>query len=170
MEMKRETHEYREDRVRSVHGHRWSRSIPRPVLNGSIIACCGAGYALNVWLLDGTAPFFRDYFNDILAGTLLLAYANAISPGGTAVARYVASLPGALSITAFASIVWEGVAPRVLADSTPDIADVAAYFAGAALYLATLRRLGSAPEREGGSRIRSGMTLAEPDIGARAGS
>lgn len=155
--------------MRSVLGHRGSSPISRPVLNGSIIACCGACYAVNLGLLGGIAPFFRDYFNDILAGTLLLAYANAISPAGSAAARYVASVPGALSIIGLASIVWEGVAPGVLADSTSDIADVAAYFAGAALYLATVRWLGFPLEREGGRRIKSGMTLAGSDAGSRAG-
>lgn len=74
---------------------------------------------------------------------MLLAYANAISPGGTSASRFVGSLPGALAVIAFASLVWEVLAPRVLSGSTPDIADVAAYLAGAVVYLSVMRLAGA---------------------------
>ena len=91
---------------------------------------------MNDWILKSTqATFFQFYFNDVLAGTIILAFANAIAPANSGAARFVSSLMGSLVIICFASFVWEVFGSFFRAGARADPLDVLAYIAGATLYL-----------------------------------
>lgn len=108
-------------------------------------------YLVNQWLLKSTGiSFFHSQFNDVLAGLLLLAWSNLVAAPAPAIARWVASPRGAALLIGGASLVWEGVAPQLVAGARFDPLDVLAYFAGGALYLC----LAALPRGAGGRADR----------------
>lgn len=106
---------------------------------------------LNAWVLKPTqGTFFHSHFNDVLAGAIILAFANAIAPADSRAARFVSSLKGSALIIAFAILVWEGLGSWFRTGARADPLDAAAYVIGAAIYLAVA----------GLERRRSGSTQA----------
>lgn len=125
---------YDENRLwRRVGNHHGSSDYGH-VLDGSILAVCFAAYLVNRCI--GAGGFFRNHFDDVVAGVVLLAWANFLPRTGTPAKRYVSSFRGALLVTAFAAVVWEGIVPVVLPHRVADPLDVLSYFAGAVAYLA----------------------------------
>lgn len=106
-------------------------------MNYVVILLGASAYVLNQWLLKASgAGFFQDYFNDVIAGMLLLALASVMAGKDNPVARWVTSLTGAAVILAFASFVWEVVTPALRSTAQADSLDVLAYFVGGSIYLA----------------------------------
>jgi hypothetical protein len=91
------------------------------------------------WLKGSGHPFLTGYFNDVLAGMLLLAVANLTAPTRT-LQRLAASLGGAAVMLLIASFACEVVLPR-LTRSHGDPLDALAYCAGGAAYLLLARML-----------------------------
>ena len=122
-----------EDRLRRSAGDRDGSRVLGHVLDIVVLLAGGVAYAVN---RQFTAPgFFNSYFDDVLAGAMLLAWSSLLASEGTQAHRVVTSVLGSLFIIAAASLVWECVAPLVLSRSTPDGFDVVAYFSGALTYL-----------------------------------
>jgi hypothetical protein len=113
--------------------------VPVRLLDVAALALAGGAYALN--RLAHAGHFFSSYFDDVLAGAILLAWAGLLAPPGSGSAKFVRSPLGALIIIAGASFVWEVLVPIVLPRSIGDPLDVLAYFAGAALYLGIWRAI-----------------------------
>lgn len=98
---------------------------------------CVALYVLNRWLLQpmlsgAVLNFFSGYFNDILAGCLILAFVNLLLT--------IAKLPAlqyllpCLIFIFICGLFWELVTPLYLARSVGDPWDIAAYLAGGLLW------------------------------------
>ncbi len=100
------------------------------------------------WLKAGGHPFLTGYFNDVLAGVLLLAVANGAAPAARGLQRFVASLGGAAVLLAAASFACEIVLPR-LTHSYGDPLDALAYCAGGAVYLVMARLVRRQPWPDG---------------------
>lgn len=96
------------------------------------MAVAAVAFGANRWI--GAGGFFRDQFDDVLAGVILLSWSNLLARSSPA-ARLVCSPGGGLAIIAFASVVWELVIPRILPHRTADLLDVLAYIMGALIYL-----------------------------------
>lgn len=106
------------------------------VLNGVILASAFCLYCANERFLKSTGfVFFSSYMNDVLAGVIILAISNWLAARDSAASSWVASKTGAFVILAGASFAWEGVSPLLLPWARADILDVAAYFAGGAIYM-----------------------------------
>jgi len=116
--------------------HRHGRAVLVGILNLSFLAVASLAYGANRWI--GAGGFFRNHFDDLLAGFMLLSWSNLIALNSRS-ERAVSSVGGAIAIIIFASIVWELVIPRVLSNRTADAVDVLAYFAGAFIYIAALK-------------------------------
>lgn len=129
-----------ENRLWRRIGNRDGNPVPGPVLNALFLITGGLGYLLNVTVLKHTGViFFSSYFNDVLAGAILLAFSNMLAADGTFSKRVVSSFGGGLAIIAAAVIVWEIVTPRVLQRSVGDPADALCYLVGALIYIVTAR-------------------------------
>lgn len=119
--------------------HSWSR---RDIvfLNATIMAgACGL-YAVNrFWLKSVSSSWFvHGYVNDILAGALLLAYANLLI-GMTPLFTCTIASPSRIAVLiGLAAMYWEMIAPR-LRLGVADPLDFAAYAFGASIYYAIIR-------------------------------
>jgi hypothetical protein len=124
---------YDENRLwcRSWNNHGGLRS--RTVLDLVVLVAAGAAYGANRWI--GASGFFRMHFDDLLAGAILLAWSNLLTWPHTEAGKFVSTVGGGLAITAFAALIWEGLAPEILPHRTQDPVDVIAYFAGALAYM-----------------------------------
>ena len=101
-----------------------------------VLPAAASVYLLNEWVLKSSGVgFFGNHLNDVIAGAMLLAIANVITPPDNLVSRFVASALGSAIILVVASFVWEVAAPHILSNSTGDPLDVIAYFGGGAAYL-----------------------------------
>jgi hypothetical protein len=117
-------------RVRNRYGGHFSGYV----LDALALLACAAAYALNKQF--GAGIFLSGHFDDVMAGTILLAWAGFLAPEGSGSARFVRSYGGAFIIIGAASCVWEILVPLAVPRSTADIFDVIAYFAGAIAYVA----------------------------------
>jgi hypothetical protein len=125
-----------QDRLRRGYGYRYGRHFPDAILNILLLIGCFGAYLANQYIFKASgAEFFHSYFNDVLAGLIVLAWSNLIAFPAPKMARWIGSLQGAIIIVGGASFVWEVVAPNLLGRSRFDPLDVLAYFAGAALYV-----------------------------------
>jgi hypothetical protein len=124
-----------EDRLWRGHGNHNGRDLPGTVLNLSILACAACAYLANQWLFKGLdIAFFHAHFNDIVAGTILLAWSNLVASVSPRTAKWVGSARGSILILAGAGAAWEGLAPMVMATARADPVDLACYFLGGAIY------------------------------------
>ncbi len=109
-------------------------------LNASVAAnVCGI-YAVNrLWLQHASSDWFvHGYLSDVLAGTLVLAYANLVI-GITPFFHRVIVSPSQIAVfIGMVGLYWEFITP-LYRSCTADPADLAAYAFGAALYYAVMR-------------------------------
>ena len=78
-------------------------------------------------------PFFRFYFNDVLAGIVILAYSNiVISLSNVKFNLY--SLKNIIVFNLVIGLFWEYVTPLYYSKSTGDPLDVVAYVVGGIVY------------------------------------
>jgi hypothetical protein len=106
------------------------------VLTRLVAAITLSAYLLNQFALKPSGhPFFVGYFNDVLAGGLLMALSNAMAGETNPIAQWIGSIWGTIMILAFASFSWEVLAPLLLADSQSDPLDIVAYYAGGFLFI-----------------------------------
>jgi hypothetical protein len=131
------------DNNHSTRHRAWSRADFR-WLNASVAAtACGIYVVNRIWLHQVSSNWFiHGYLNDILAGILILAYANLII-GLTPLFDRVIVSPSqiAIFITA-AGCYWEFITP-LYRQHTADAYNLVAYGFGAALYYAIIRVLPS---------------------------
>lgn len=109
-------------------------------MNISIIFGSLGVYALNQLYIKKVVSisFFHYYFNDVIAGLLLISVANLlieISPHRQNTFKTAISI---YTLTLFAGIFWEYVAP-FYRGGTSDPFDLVAYIAGATIYLVTVK-------------------------------
>jgi hypothetical protein len=121
--------------------HNRGRHCPRnrdPVilLNLGVIATALATYAANELLFkpSGGGPLLHGYLNDVLAGSLLLAWANLLIGCGPYWRWEIQTVARASFLILPAGLYWEFIAPLYTA-STSDLRDLIAYWLGACLYL-----------------------------------
>ena len=110
-------------------------------LNASVAATACGIYAVNrIWLRHVFSNWFiHGYLNDILAGTLILAYANLIIGLTPLFDRVIVSLSQiAIFITA-AGFYWEFITPLYRQPTAADPYNLVAYGFGAALYYTIIR-------------------------------
>ena len=101
-------------------------------LNIGVIVAVVTVYAINTYLVKPNlqAQFFHYYLNDLFAMPLILAYTNLVVHW---VGRRTMSFTTPIRIgclTIFCVIVWEGMAPMLLVNSTRDLMDAVVYAIG----------------------------------------
>jgi len=101
-------------------------------LPAAVLALCAVLFAVNSLWLKGRLPFFTGYFNDILAGCVLMAATNLLL--ALAGLRPMAKLWHCLALTVSAGLFWEYVTPLYLSRSVSDPLDIAAYAAGGIIW------------------------------------
>ena len=128
----------------SNHGNRFwncSRSYHSDVsLNICVMICVATVYAGNTFLCkpNTNVQFLHCYLNDLFAMPFILAYSNLLIDW---VGKRSASITSPIRIgclTIFCIIIWEGIAPMLVANSTRDIFDIAAYSIGSVAYFLIL--------------------------------
>lgn len=106
-------------------------------IESAFLVGCAAFYIISqVWLKPyHRSDFFQSHLNDVTAGGALSAFSimlirQRFQPSFAWVAAFT------LIIVSAAGCYWEWVTPLYRATSVSDPLDIAAYFAGACLYLA----------------------------------
>lgn len=83
--------------------------------------------------------FIQHYFNDVLAGVLIVAMANVFAVIGGQRRLLLISFVRILVFTFVCGVFWEYVTPLYLAYSVSDPLDVFAYMVGGTLYWGIIR-------------------------------
>lgn len=83
--------------------------------------------------------FIQHYFNDVLAGMLIVAIVNVLAVIGNQHRLLLISFLRLLIFTCICGLFWEYVTPLYLPYSVSDPFDVLAYMSGGALYGCILR-------------------------------
>ena len=109
-------------------------------LNIAVIVAVVVVYAVNTFF---GKPNFSDYFlhchlNDLFAMPFILAYTNLLISWIGKNFKGVTSPTRIGCLTIFCVVVWEGIAPMLLANSTRDPWDVVAYSIGSICYFAVV--------------------------------
>lgn len=92
---------------------------------------CALLYGANCLIPPGNA-FLDGYFNDILAGCLILAIVNLMLSFGRL--KPLKSLLPCLALNLACGLVWEFVTPLYLSGSVSDLWDIAAYMIGGLIW------------------------------------
>jgi hypothetical protein len=131
-----DVHHSRGPRARSHHS-----SL---VLNLAILVTCLALYGLNQFILKDAlgGTFLQSYSNDILAGTVIVAYMNILYWLVGKEEYSIRSWPATLAFVFVVGLFWEFVAPLFRADSVTDVLDLLAYLAGGVLYRSCIELAG----------------------------
>lgn len=126
-----------EDRMWRRDWYNHGRGISRAALTHlSVLVGVAVTYTvIHQFLAPAFGGFWRNHAADVMAGVALPAIAALLSDAQTPAGRFVRSAEGRLILIAFASLVWEGLAPLLLNDSVSDALDVMAYFAGTLAYI-----------------------------------
>jgi len=113
----------------------WVRRAGVPV-NGIALVACVALYCLNRFILKEAVGgwFLRCYFNDILAGVVILAYTNLFFIAVGKAEHSFRSLATILPYALLAGLFWEFIAPMFITTSVTDAWDIMAYCAGGSAY------------------------------------
>lgn len=92
-------------------------------------------YLLNKYYLRMVLyyPFFRFYFNDVLAGIVILAYSNIIISFSN-VKFDLYKLKNIIVFNLFIGLFWEYITPLYYSKSTADPLDVVSYILGGLVY------------------------------------
>ena len=80
------------------------------------------------------------YFNDILAGVVILAYSNLLFIVVRKEEHSFRSLIRILFFVFIAGMFWEFIAPMFRRDSVSDLGDIMAYLIGGITYWAMIRK------------------------------
>ena len=106
------------------------------LLNSGIAAACIAIYASNEFGVKALfmSTFFHGHFNDMLAGVVLLAYANLLATLAHQPRLEFRSPVKALVLVLVAGLYWEEIAP-LYTTSTADPWDLLAYVGGGLVYV-----------------------------------
>ena len=92
---------------------------------------CALLYGANRLIPPGNT-FLDGYFNDILAGCLILAITNLLLPLGR-LKPLCTPLP-CLALSLTCGLVWEFITPLYLPGSVSDLWDIAAYMIGGLIW------------------------------------
>ena len=106
------------------------------ILNIGVIIVVVVAYTTNTFYLkpNFNANFLHGYFNDLFAMPFILGYTNLLILWVGGRASYFSTPIRIGWLTIFCVVIWEGLAPMLLADSTRDILDVASYSFGSFCY------------------------------------
>ncbi|OBZ10727.1 hypothetical protein A8L34_19350 [Bacillus sp. FJAT-27264] len=105
-------------------------------LNIILVAITLGTYGLNRFFLKPHIDlvFLHNYFNDVLAGVLLISSYN-IAAHLCNIPKYILVQPERIFFfTLFVGLFWEYVTPLYRNDSASDLGDVLAYICGGLLY------------------------------------
>ena len=105
-------------------------------LNIGVIFVVVVAYTTNNFLLkpNFNAYFLHGYFNDLFAMPFILGYTNLLILWVGGRANYFSTPIRIVWLTVFCVVIWEGLGPMLLANSTRDILDVASYSFGSFCY------------------------------------
>ena len=98
-------------------------------------------YIVNRLYLKGVMDwlFIQHYFNDVLAGMVIVAFVNILAVLGNQRRLLLIHIFRILLFTFFCGVFWEYVTPLYLSYSVADPFDVLAYMTGGMLYWAVIR-------------------------------
>lgn len=110
-------------------------------LNLILVCSCIAFYLINNRFLKELTGslFFKNHFNDLLGGVLIVAFSNGIILWSNRQDLYMNKLIMILTFTFIVGMYWEYVAPLYNKSSVSDPLDVVAYISGGVLYWGIMR-------------------------------
>ena len=85
----------------------------------------------SIFLKGNNNVFFDGYFNDILAGMIILSYSNLLLD---CIERRINKIYFMFIFMVFCGVFWEFVFPMFHSSSTSDVVDILAYLVGGLFY------------------------------------
>lgn len=121
--------------------HRFRNNISNRInfyiLNISILSLSVLLYLINIYVIKGTYAstlFFKNYFNDVLAGIVLLSYTKILLSFYSGKYYLKEKLHWYLLFILPAGLFWEFVTPLYKKSSVADITDILFYLVGGVIY------------------------------------